>query len=76
MQIIMIFITRCVDFRNELMYDDVFLLTYFRSQMAGIKSNFSQPFFIHWDVILGTRMTREAMENRQRRWKEKVEKST
>ena len=23
----------------------------------GIKSNFSQPWFVHWDVLLGTRMT-------------------
>jgi len=28
-------------------------------QHAGIKYNFSQPFFIHWDTILGTRMTRQ-----------------
>ncbi|KAJ8522721.1 hypothetical protein ONZ45_g704 [Pleurotus djamor] len=30
-------------------------------QLIGIKSNFSQPFFIHWDTLLGTRMTREEM---------------
>ncbi|KAI0028130.1 sphingosine hydroxylase [Vararia minispora EC-137] len=30
-------------------------------QMLGIKSNFSQPFFVHWDVLLGTRMTREEL---------------
>jgi len=28
-------------------------------QIIGIKSNFSQPFFVHWDAILGTRMTRK-----------------
>jgi sphinganine C4-monooxygenase len=33
--------------------------------MIGIKSNFAQPFFIHWDVILGTRMTREELEQRK-----------
>ncbi|THV00513.1 hypothetical protein K435DRAFT_963942 [Dendrothele bispora CBS 962.96] len=26
-------------------------------QQIGIKSNFAQPFFMHWDVLLGTRMT-------------------
>ncbi|KAE9400354.1 sphingosine hydroxylase [Gymnopus androsaceus JB14] len=28
-------------------------------QIIGIKSNFAQPFFIHWDAVLGTRMTRQ-----------------
>ncbi|KAJ3879808.1 fatty acid hydroxylase superfamily-domain-containing protein [Lentinula edodes] len=36
-------------------------------QIIGIKSNFSQPFFIHWDSILGTRMTRQELESRKRR---------
>ncbi|KAJ4473774.1 fatty acid hydroxylase superfamily-domain-containing protein [Lentinula aciculospora] len=36
-------------------------------QVIGIKSNFSQPFFIHWDFILGTRMTRQELESRKRR---------
>ncbi|KAF5388690.1 hypothetical protein D9757_004842 [Collybiopsis confluens] len=36
-------------------------------QVIGIKSNFSQPFFIHWDTILGTRMTRLEFEARKRR---------
>ncbi|KAF9078058.1 sphingosine hydroxylase [Rhodocollybia butyracea] len=36
-------------------------------QVVGIKSNFSQPFFIHWDAILGTRMTRQQLELRKRR---------
>ncbi|KAJ3755097.1 fatty acid hydroxylase superfamily-domain-containing protein, partial [Lentinula raphanica] len=36
-------------------------------QVIGIKSNFSQPFFIHWDSILGTRMTRQELESRKRR---------
>ncbi|KAK7056174.1 Sphingolipid C4-hydroxylase sur2 [Paramarasmius palmivorus] len=36
-------------------------------QVIGIKSNFAQPFFIHWDVLLGTRMTREELEGRKRK---------
>ena len=35
-------------------------------QAIGIKSNFSQPLFMHWDVLLGTRMTREDIERRRR----------
>ncbi|KAI0741448.1 sphingosine hydroxylase [Daedaleopsis nitida] len=42
-------------------------------QVIGIKSNFSQPFFIHWDVILGTRMTRKDIE--QRRAKQRKQKA-
>jgi sphinganine C4-monooxygenase len=34
-------------------------------QVIGIKSNLSQPWFIHWDVILGTRMTRQDIEVRR-----------
>jgi len=34
-------------------------------QVIGIKSNFSQPFFVHWDVLLGTRMTRQDIEARK-----------
>ncbi|KII85759.1 hypothetical protein PLICRDRAFT_165168 [Plicaturopsis crispa FD-325 SS-3] len=34
-------------------------------QQIGIKSNFSQPFFVHWDVLLGTRMTRADVEARR-----------
>ncbi|KAI0648813.1 sphingosine hydroxylase [Trametes meyenii] len=44
-------------------------------QAIGFKSNFSQPFFIHWDVILGTRMTRKDIEERRRVQKEKQLKS-
>ncbi|OBZ66389.1 Sphingolipid C4-hydroxylase SUR2 [Grifola frondosa] len=40
-------------------------------QVVGIKSNFSQPFFIHWDVILGTRMTRKDIELRRQERKSK-----
>jgi len=36
-------------------------------QVIGIKSNFSQPFFMHWDVLLGTRMTRQDIEARKQR---------
>ncbi|KAF8916872.1 fatty acid hydroxylase superfamily-domain-containing protein, partial [Mucidula mucida] len=39
---------------NNADYHDIHHQVYY-----GIKSNFAQPFFIHWDVILGTRMTRE-----------------
>ncbi|EKM50363.1 uncharacterized protein PHACADRAFT_263621 [Phanerochaete carnosa HHB-10118-sp] len=35
-------------------------------QVIGIKNNFAQPFFVHWDVLLGTRMTREDIEIRRR----------
>jgi len=34
-------------------------------QVIGIKSNFSQPFFVHWDAILGTRLTRKDIEARR-----------
>ena len=44
-------------------------------QIIGIKSNFAQPFFVHWDTILGTRMTRAEMEARKRRNAEKVKKA-
>ncbi|KAF5383582.1 hypothetical protein D9615_003703 [Tricholomella constricta] len=36
-------------------------------QTIGIKSNFSQPFFIHWDSLLGTRMTRRDIELRKQK---------
>ncbi|KAI6044233.1 fatty acid hydroxylase superfamily-domain-containing protein [Pisolithus marmoratus] len=38
-------------------------------QAIGIKSNFSQPFFVHWDVILGTRLTRKQVEERRQKVK-------
>ncbi|KAF8998608.1 sphingosine hydroxylase [Cyathus striatus] len=37
-------------------------------QVIGIKSNFAQPFFIHWDVVLGTRMTRQEIEQRKEKY--------
>lgn len=33
-------------------------------QQFGIKKNFSQPYFVHWDIILGTRMTRQEAQAR------------
>ncbi|KAJ3558631.1 hypothetical protein NP233_g11470 [Leucocoprinus birnbaumii] len=35
-------------------------------QAIGIKSNFAQPFFVHWDTILGTKMTREELQWRKK----------
>ncbi|KAJ7281828.1 sphingosine hydroxylase [Mycena rebaudengoi] len=35
-------------------------------QAIGIKSNFAQPFFIHWDTLLGTQMTRKDLELRRK----------
>ncbi|KAI9511403.1 sphingosine hydroxylase [Russula earlei] len=32
---------------------------------SGIKFNFAQPWFVHWDVILGTRITKQALEARR-----------
>ncbi|KAH9479614.1 Sphingolipid C4-hydroxylase SUR2 [Psilocybe cubensis] len=36
-------------------------------QVIGIKSNFAQPFFVHWDILLGTRMTRQDIERRRQK---------
>ncbi|THH01780.1 hypothetical protein EW145_g6851 [Phellinidium pouzarii] len=52
-------------FGNNADYHDI------HHQIVGIKSNFAQPFFIHWDIILGTRMTRETLELKRHRTKEK-----
>ncbi|KAA1468783.1 sphingosine hydroxylase [Dentipellis sp. KUC8613] len=41
-------------------------------QVVGIKSNFSQPFFIHWDVLLGTRLTRKEIEVRRQTARKKA----
>ncbi|KAL5504121.1 SUR2 [Sanghuangporus vaninii] len=57
-------------FSNNADYHDI------HHQIVGIKSNFAQPFFIHWDTLLGTRMTRKTMEERQLRSKEKKIKSS
>ena len=31
-----------------------------------MKYNFAQPFFIHWDVIMGTRLMKKDVERRQK----------
>ncbi|KDR77660.1 hypothetical protein GALMADRAFT_65989 [Galerina marginata CBS 339.88] len=36
-------------------------------QAIGIKSNFSQPFFVHWDALLGTQMTRKDVKDRRQK---------
>ncbi|KZT35874.1 sphingosine hydroxylase [Sistotremastrum suecicum HHB10207 ss-3] len=46
-------------FSNNADYHDI------HHQAIGIKKNFSQPYFIHWDVILGTRMTRKDIQARR-----------
>ncbi|KIY72905.1 sphingosine hydroxylase [Cylindrobasidium torrendii FP15055 ss-10] len=42
-------------------------------QTAGIKANFAQPFFIHWDTVLGTRMTRSELNAKRSRKTAKAE---
>ncbi|KAF7430569.1 hypothetical protein PC9H_006277 [Pleurotus ostreatus] len=53
--------------KNNANYHDI------HHQTIGIKSNFAQPFFIHWDTLLGTRMTREEMEELKRKRHQKKE---
>ncbi|KAI9613192.1 hypothetical protein KEM48_003911 [Puccinia striiformis f. sp. tritici PST-130] len=36
---------------NNAAYHDI------HHQQFGIKKNFSQPYFVHWDVLMGTRMS-------------------
>ncbi|KAF8513419.1 sphingosine hydroxylase [Hysterangium stoloniferum] len=55
-------------FGNNADYHDI------HHQAIGIKSNFSQPYFIHWDVLLKTRMTRSEIDARRQKTKEKLEK--
>ncbi|KAM0789692.1 hypothetical protein ACM66B_006552 [Microbotryomycetes sp. NB124-2] len=43
-------------FFNDVDYHDI------HHQIAGLKTNFSQPFFIHFDYLFGTRMTRQEFE--------------
>ncbi|KAN0088584.1 Fatty acid hydroxylase superfamily domain containing protein [Tylopilus felleus] len=38
-------------------------------QVIGIKSNFAQPFFVHWDAIMATRMTRKDIEEHRQKLK-------
>jgi len=35
-------------------------------QAIGLKYNFSQPWFVHWDTVLGTRMTRADIIQRRK----------
>lgn len=42
-------------------------------QKIGIKHNFAQPFFVHWDYLLGTQMTRQDMERRRQSTRDKLE---
>jgi len=58
----MIFIIRYIERPLRLTGSDRPML-----QIVGIKSNFAQPFFIHWDTLLGTRMTREDIERRRQK---------
>ncbi|KZT09866.1 sphingosine hydroxylase [Laetiporus sulphureus 93-53] len=44
----------------------------FYVQVIGIKSNFAQPFFVHWDTILRTRMTRKDIEMRRQQQKKSL----
>ncbi|PVG00750.1 hypothetical protein CPB86DRAFT_170461 [Serendipita vermifera] len=48
-------------FPNNADYHDI------HHQAIGIKKNFSQPFFIHWDTILGTKMTRQEVIARSKK---------
>lgn len=52
--------------RNNADYHDI------HHQAIGIKSNFAQPFFVHWDALLGTRLTRQDIQHRQRREEAKM----
>ncbi|WAQ86571.1 hypothetical protein PtA15_7A297 [Puccinia triticina] len=46
-------------FGNNAAYHDI------HHQQFGIKKNFSQPYFVHWDVLMGTRMTAEEAQVRR-----------
>ncbi len=46
-------------------YTSIYKNTADRYQAFGIKSNFVQPFFVHWDAILGTRLTRQDVLRRR-----------
>lgn len=45
-------------FGNNASYHDI------HHQQFGIKRNFSQPYFFHWDVLMGTRMTVEEAQSK------------
>ncbi|KAF7294495.1 Sphingosine hydroxylase [Mycena kentingensis (nom. inval.)] len=53
--------------KNNADYHDI------HHQKIGIKSNFAQPFYVHWDYLLGTQMTRSEMEARRAKLREKME---
>jgi len=50
-------------FANNTDYHDI------HHQIAGLKKNFSQPYFIHFDTWFNTRMTRSELESKTRRRK-------
>ncbi|KAH7335594.1 sphingosine hydroxylase [Rhizoctonia solani] len=45
-------------FGNNAPYHDI------HHQSYGLKKNFSQPFFVHWDTILGTKMDPRTIKDR------------
>jgi sterol desaturase/sphingolipid hydroxylase (fatty acid hydroxylase superfamily) len=47
-------------FGNNAAYHDI------HHQQFGIKRNYSQPYFTHWDTLLKTRMTPEQVPERHR----------
>jgi len=48
-------------FFNNCDYHDI------HHQVYGIKANFSQPFFVHWDTLCGTKMTRAQVNAKLKR---------
>ena len=46
-------------FGNNVAYHDI------HHQHFGIKKNFSQPYFTHWDSLLATRMTPAEVPEKQ-----------
>ncbi|GAA5968102.1 hypothetical protein JCM11641_003731 [Rhodosporidiobolus odoratus] len=45
-------------FGNNADYHDI------HHQVAGLKKNYSQPWFISWDIFFGTRMTRDELDQK------------
>ncbi|KAL4063190.1 fatty acid hydroxylase superfamily-domain-containing protein [Scleroderma yunnanense] len=45
---------------NDAEYHDI------HHQAIGMKYNFAQPFFVHWDVIMGTRLTKKDIKRKQK----------
>lgn len=54
-------------FGNNADYHDI------HHQVAGLKKNYSQPWFISWDLFFGTRMTREEFQEKLARRSRKGE---